>query len=142
MSKGETSTVVENPANQGNPLPSGQHCCEELTILHFDTKGQSADNRPLNPGNFLCVLTQIHVEKLISEPDFSTARCDCHSTSVHMVQVCDGRGRIRPTNDGEVEDKYEQSPDFCRFALSVVMSLILTALAGGIVHRDCHCICP
>jgi hypothetical protein len=83
-----------------------------------------------------------HVGGLISEPDFFPTRCNCRPASVHMVQVRDDRGSMGSTNDGEVEDKYEQPPDFCRSLSSAVVSSILTACEVGIVHRDCHCICP
>lgn len=127
MSKDSIGVQVENSINSGNPLPSSKHCYKELIVLHLDTKGQSADNGPPNFGNFLCVLTQIHVGGLISDPDFPSARRNCRSTSVHMVQVRDDRGSMGSTNGEEVEDKYEQSLDFCGSALSVVMSSILTA---------------
>jgi len=63
---------------------------------------------------------------------FSPARCDRRSTSVHMVQVRDDRGRLGPTNDGEVEVKHEQSPDFCRFALSEASFSILTLVKAAL----------
>ena len=125
---------LENAKEQGNSRPSRQS--ETLKTDPASADKPSDDMKKVlsfHPtGKLVHTPALAYIGKLNFDTGFSSTRCDCRSTPVHMVQIRDGRERMGSADVGKMEGEHEQSLDFRGSALAEMAFPILTSIKAAL----------